>query len=85
MKGFKPSKLNIKHCDFRKQLLNYCKESFETLLKTPLIEEKKENEKEEDRMEREFKTKHKLFGNIDFVGEIYKKGILSESIMHSVF
>jgi len=35
-----------------------------------------ESEKEEDRLERELKTKHKLFGNIDFVGEIYKRGLL---------
>jgi len=31
------------------------------------------------------KIKHKLFGNIDFVGEIYKKSLLSETILQSVF
>ena len=85
MKGLKPSAINRKYCDFRKQLLQYCKNSFEALLNTPITEELKEDETEEDRLEREFRTKHKLFGNIDFVGEIYKKGLLSESILQSVF
>lgn len=85
MKGFKPSRANMKECQFRVQLLNYCRESFEQLLNSPLTEQQKEGEKEEDRLDREFKTKHKLFGNIDFVGEIYKKSLLSETILQSVF
>ncbi len=85
MKGYRPTPGNRKYCDFRKQLLQYCKDSFEALLNQPLTEELKEDEKEEDRLEREFRVKHKLFGNIDFVGEIYKKGLLSESILNSVF
>ena len=85
MKGFKPNRLNMKECQFRVQLLNYCRESFEQLLQSPLTEQQKEGEKEEDRLDREFKTKHKLFGNIDFVGEIYKKSLLSETILQSVF
>jgi hypothetical protein len=31
------------------------------------------------------RIKHKLFGNIDFVGELYKEGILSETILISIF
>lgn len=72
MKGLKPNKSNISQCSFRKQLLQYCREQFESLLHQPLIEERKQDEKEEDRLEREFKTKHKLFGNIEFVGELFK-------------
>jgi hypothetical protein len=49
-----------------------------------LIEAKKDDEKEEDRMEREFKTKHKLFGNIEFVGELFKLLIVTESVMKQV-
>jgi hypothetical protein len=29
-------------------------------------------------MEREFKTKHKLFGNIEFVGELFKLNIVTD-------
>lgn len=31
------------------------------------------------------KKKHKLFGNIDFVGELFRKGIISDNILKSVF
>ena len=62
-------------------LLN--KRNLQTELKKP--NESKENEKEEDRLDRELRIKHKLFGNIDFVGELYKEGILSETILISIF
>lgn len=62
-------------------MLSYCRESFEALLHSPLTEEKKADEKEEDRAERDFKTKHKLFGNIEFVGELYKQGIVTDQVM----
>lgn len=74
----------MKVVSFRAQLLNYCRESFDALLQTPLIEVKKDDEKEEDRMEREFKTKHKLFGNIEFVGELFKLLIVTEAVMKQV-
>lgn len=82
MKGLKPMRSSVKECSFRKQLLSYCKDSFEALLTSPLTEEKKANEKEEDRMEREFRTKHKLFGNIEFVGELFKEMIVTEHVMN---
>jgi hypothetical protein len=65
--------------------LNNCKNSFEEFLKQPEKVEKQQNETEEDRLDRELRTKHKLFGNIDFVGELYKEGILSETILISIF
>lgn len=66
-------------------MLNNCKNSFEEFLKQPEKVEKQQNETEEDRLDRELRTKHKLFGNIDFVGELYKEGILSETILISIF
>jgi hypothetical protein len=66
-------------------MLLYCRESFEALLQTPLTEEKKADEKEEDRAERDFKTKHKLFGNIEFVGELFKQMIVTDQVMSQVF
>jgi hypothetical protein len=47
--------------------------------------EKKNAEKEEDRLDREFLQKHKYFGNIEFVGELYKEGFISEIILTSIF
>jgi hypothetical protein len=31
------------------------------------------------------RAKHKLFGNIDFVGELYKEAIISDTILCSIF
>lgn len=49
MRGLRAVRSNFKDCSFRKQLLQYCREQFEALLVTPLTEEKKENESEDDR------------------------------------
>ena len=49
-----------------------------------MTEERKQDEKEEDRLEREFRTKHKLFGNIEFVGELFKQSIVTDQIMNKV-
>ena len=35
--------------------------------------------------EEEIKYKQRLFGNIKFVGELNKRGLLAESIMISIF
>ena len=79
-----PKLSNMKEVSLRRSLLTYCRESFEALLEIPLNEAKKDDEKEEDRMEREFKTKHKLFGNIEFVGELFKLYIITEQVMQQV-
>jgi hypothetical protein len=81
VKGLAATRSNIKECSFRTQLLTYCRESFEALLSTPIRLAKKDNETEEDRAKREFKTKHKLFGNIEFVGELYKESIITDVVM----
>jgi len=47
--------------------------------------EKEKNENEDDRLDRELRYKHKLFGNIDFVGELYSFGLLSENVLNSIF
>lgn len=54
-------------------------------MNAPEKEEKKEKETEEDRLDRELRTKHKLFGNIDFVGELYKELLISDVILTSIF
>ncbi len=49
------------------------------------IEQKKENETEEDYIDRKLKYSDKLFGNMDFVGELYKELLVSETILYSIF
>ena len=65
--------------------MDYCKEFFEKLLIVPEKVDKKENETEEDRLDRELRYKHKLFGNLDFVGELYREGLVSDVILASIF
>ena len=85
IKGLAPTRANAKQCVFREELLKNCKSSFDLLLNAPEKEEKKEQETEEDRLDRELRTKHKLFGNIDFVGELYKELLISDVILTSIF
>ncbi len=81
MRGMKSTKTNLSKSSFRKLLLTYCRESFETFVNSSLVEEKKDDETEDDRQEREFRKKHKLFGNIEFVGELFKCRIVNETVI----
>jgi MIF4G domain len=71
---------NIKGSQFRKSLLNFCRTSFDQFftLETKELLEGKDDEKI-------LKFKHRLFGNIMFVGELNRRGLLQESIILSVF
>lgn len=81
-KGLESKRSNVSKCEFRKMLLNYCKECFEQVFeKVPTQTEKGE----ELSAEAILKRKHKLMGNIEFVGELHKKGLLADSILKSVF
>ena len=86
MKGLQPVRANAKFGKFRTQLLDYCKKTFEKLFETPeKMGKKDEKETEEDRLDRELRYKHKLFGNMDFVGELYKEQLVSDVILYSIF
>lgn len=86
MRGMKTILTNLKCSKFRNKLLENCRESFQKLINQPdFSSEKRENETEEDRQDREFKMKHKLLGNIDFVGELYKETLITDPIINSVF
>lgn len=82
LKGLGASSKNRQLSSFRQMLLDHCKNSFDLFFKDSTFLTK---EGEEMSSEEVFKKKHKLFGNIDFVGELYKKGIISDGIIKSVF
>lgn len=81
----------IKNCSFKRILLNACQEEFE---KDNIYEELEENYKKakaEDKITPEMETdyqekrmimKSRMLGNIRFIGELYRKGMLQERIMH---
>ena len=84
MKGLDPKKSNIRQCDFRTKLLEYCRDSFEMFFKNEDEKEEKE-ESAEDKAEKALKKKEKLFGNIHFVGELYKRYLIADGIVKTVF
>jgi hypothetical protein len=80
LKKMKATVKNIKNSQFRKLLLKNCKASFDQFF----TEETKKllESKDEENL---FKFTMKLFGNIKFVGELFRRGLLQESIILSVF
>jgi hypothetical protein len=69
----------MKNSLFRKQLFNVCKICFEKFFD---LEERQKSLKD---LESTLKFQQKLFGNIEFVGELYRRRILPQSTLISVF
>ena len=69
----------MKLSSFRKMLFEVCKQCFEKFF------DKGEKAKLEGNIETQIKFTQKLFGNLDFVGELYRRKILPETILISVF
>lgn len=81
----------IKACSFKRILLNACQEEFEKDNIYEELEETYKKNKREDKvtpeMEAEYQEKRmlmkrRMLGNIRFIGELYRKGMLQERIMH---
>lgn len=70
---------NLKHSFIRKKLFEVCKDCFEKFFD---IEEKK---KQTSDFESTLKFEKKLFGNIEFIGELYRRKILPEATLVLVF
>ncbi|KAH7427227.1 hypothetical protein KP509_10G035100 [Ceratopteris richardii] len=68
---------------FKRVLLNKCQEEFHRGEKEQ--EEASESEQDsrvEEQEEKQLKAKRRMLGNIRFIGELYKKHMLTERIMH---
>ncbi|OQR84149.1 eukaryotic translation initiation factor 4 gamma [Achlya hypogyna] len=81
----------IKTTSFKRILLNSCQEEFEKnniyeALEAGMEKARAEGsltpEVEADYEEKKMLTKRRMLGNIRFIGELYKKGMLQERIMH---
>lgn len=70
---------NLKHSLFRKNLFEVCKQCFEKFFDAD------EKKKQTFDLESTMKFEKKLFGNIEFVGELYRRKILPEATLVSVF
>ncbi|XP_048132926.1 eukaryotic translation initiation factor 4G [Rhodamnia argentea] len=72
---------------FRRVLLNKCQEEFERGEREEEEANKAEEEgeikqSEEEREEKRIKARRRMLGNIRLIGELYKKRMLTEKIMH---
>lgn len=85
------SRSAIKTCSFKRILLNACQEEFEKDNIYEELEQSFKKDKEEGKitpqMEAEYEEKRmimklRMLGNIRFIGELYRKGMLQERIMH---
>lgn len=70
---------NMKNSMFRKTLFNVCKSCFEKFFDAD------EKAKSQENKEKAIVFKLKLYGNLDFVGELYRRKILPETILNTVF
>jgi len=69
----------MKNSKFRKNIFDVCKKCFEKFF------DEDERKSQTDNQEKAIVFKAKLFGNLDFVGELYRRKILPETILISVF
>ncbi|KAG7391086.1 a1-alpha2 repression [Phytophthora pseudosyringae] len=85
------SRFAIKTCSFKRILLNACQEEFEKDNIYEELEKSFKKDKEEGKitpqMEADYEEKRmimklRMLGNIRFIGELYRKGMLQERIMH---
>merc|ERR1719498_1889936 len=69
---------------FKRLMLNMCQEAFEENTQAELagVDDKREGESDKECEQRRVQRKGRVIGNIRFIGELYKKDMLQERIMH---
>lgn len=79
LRDLKNNLADIRKSVFRKTLFEVCKQCFEKFFDAD------EKKKSTESIERTFLFKAKLYGNLDFVGELYRRKMLPDSVLISVF
>jgi hypothetical protein len=81
-KGIKATPSNLKESTFRIKMLSSCKQSFESFFQDP---PKVTMDVNDENYEKEIGRTKKLFGNIEFCGDLHRNRILSDQTLWSVF
>jgi len=83
---------NLKFCSFRKKLLEYCRKVYEQIFVQDDFETSKKKAEEagktytkDDFKEEQMLRQHKLFGNIEFIGELFMVHLLRSDTAKSIF
>lgn len=71
LRGFESKVVTLKNSNFRKTLLDNCKSSFDHFFSEEIKEQRKTMDEESH-----MKFKHRLLGNIKFVGELNRRNLL---------
>ena len=75
--------MNRKFSKFRAQILEDCRKQFFSF-----DDEKKaifdSDSNAADKLEKELKLKEKFFGNIKFVGELYRRSVLNDNVVNGI-
>ena len=79
LRGLEKVRKGLKNSAFRKKLLEVCKECFEQFFS------EEERLRAESDFEKMLKFQDKLFGNIDFVGELYRRLLLPQETLLLIF
>lgn len=79
LRGLENKIKDMKQSNFRIQLFEVCKECFEKFFDV------EETAKANSDLEKQLLFRTKLFGNLDFVGELYRRKMLPETVLKSVF
>lgn len=81
-KGMQSKQQNAKHSVFRQKMLAYCKTSFESFFNDPPQVNPDINS---ETYEKEVGRIKKLYGNIEFCGDLHRHKILADATLWSVF
>lgn len=74
-----PAEGEEKPVTFKRILLHRCQEEFNAQVN---FDKELEGLEGEDRIEKEFKLKFRVMGNVQFIGELHNRQLLPESVMH---
>lgn len=80
LKGEKATVKNSRKSEFRQQLLKHCRSSFDQFFTDEVKKIVSHHDQEEI-----LKFQQRLFGNINFVGELNRRTLIQESVILSVF